>query len=179
MALPPTAADLATFMHLSAGHAADVDALLDEVLSAAVEWAVSKVGPLGLATQTVTAYPSGRSLVLPVTHLSEVVAVTDPAGAAVPLSTVQVNLLSGIVTVPYSRKGQWTVQVTTEQQSASIGLAIKIVAKHLYEVHRARGAGARAAAYAAPPDEGVPGRGFAIPARAADLIAPFRLPTVA
>lgn len=177
--LPPTVEDVVAFLNLPAGYAADKDTLLEEVLAAAIEWAVDKVGPLGETTSTCRLEQSGPTLVLPMTHLASVVSVVDPTGTTLEVDPVRdVNLLAGIVIVPYFRSGSWTVQVTTVQQAASIALAIKIVCKHLWETQRGRGA--RSAQFASAPEDTIPGpRGFAVPARAAELIRPFaRVPAI-
>ncbi|MGN8245240.1 hypothetical protein ACTHAM_002359 [Cellulomonas soli] len=152
-------------------------AKLTEHTASALEWAVSEVGPLGEVSQTIDVQQSGRYLVLPMTHLAEVTSVIDPSGAEVAVTAAQVDRLAGIITVPHLRAGDWRVAVRTDQQRASVSLAVKIVAAHLWETQRGKGDPQRRQMMAGQDDQLAPTRvGFAVPRRAAQLIAPFRIP---
>jgi hypothetical protein len=154
---------------------------LVEALTAALEWVEQQVGPLDSVARDYTVYPSGRSLVLPDTHLVSVGTITDPRGDVVALPA-DVNLLAGIITFRHRlHTGAWTVRATSREHGTSVALAVKIIASHLYTVHRgANLTGPRFEGFA-PVDDPAPeaprgGSGFAIPRRAAQLLAPFRRP---
>lgn len=149
---------------------------LQEVLDAAIEQVEDRVGPLDSAVVQYKVHATGKSLVLPTTHLSSVTAVTDPDGVAVPLEDLDLNLLSGIVTLrtaARSRRGAYTVAATPRGGAASVRLAVKIIASHLWEVKRGSAAGGGRFAQPVADATPAPGRGFAIPSRAAQLLAPF------
>lgn len=154
-------------------------ALLAETLGAALENVTEKVGPLDGVAVDVVVWPSGRSLVLPDSHLVAVHQITDPDGNDVALPSRGVNRLAGVIEFPRRLiTGEWTVNVTTRAHHDSVRLAVKIIASHLWEVQRGTGSdtGARARV-ASPVGDPVPGRaGFAIPRRAAELLAPFLRP---
>ncbi|NCT90250.1 hypothetical protein GXB85_04685 [Cellulomonas sp. APG4] len=173
-----TQAELATFLKMTPTHEEATSALLSEVLDAALEQVELRVGPLVSASQTYVVYPNGRNLVLPATHLVSVGTVTDPHGNVVDADLIDTNLLSGIVTVPSTVAGKWTVQATTREHGASLKQAVKIIAAHLWESQRGRaGGGARAGAYTAAADaDPTPKMGFALPRRALELIKPFTVP---
>jgi hypothetical protein len=168
--------DLATFLRAPqyAQPGNDNRELLQEVLDAAIEVVEHRVGPLSGASVPYTVHATGRNLVLPVTQLTEITSVVDPDGIPVDLEHVDLNLLSGIVGLhSSSRRGAYTVTARTTSGGASLRLAVKIIASHLWEVQRGSAAGG--GRFSQPVADGTPpaGRGFAIPARAAQLIAPF------
>jgi len=155
---------------------------LQEVLDAAIESVEQTVGPLGDATRTERVYATGRSLVLGATHVEAVTAVIDPHGNTVAINeNTDVNHLSGIVEIPRATKGSWLVTYRVVQDKASLRLAVKIIGEHLWETQRGSREGARGAMMAqAASDDGGKLRGFAIPRRAAQLMAPFaKLPGIA
>lgn len=151
--------------------------LAEECLSAAIEYTASKVGPLEPAgedeglTVTREVYPSGRFLVLPVTHLTGTITVEDPDGAAV--TPRDVNALAGVIELPYAPRSSrpWRVRSTSREHGASVKLAVKIIAAHLWQLQRRQPGTAATAAYQV--GDAAPKTGFAIPARAAQLLAPF------
>lgn len=172
--------DLAAHLNLAAGPPADpVDrAEMQRMLDAALDRVRAECGTAAAGTSTVPVTSTGRStvLLLPVVRLSAITAVLDPDGT--PVTPVDVDALAGVVRVPAARSGVWRVTVTLDGLSASLELAALIVAGHLYETQRrTRPAGARPGAVAAPTGPG--GLGFAIPHRAAELMAPYRLPGIA
>lgn len=154
------------------------DAELQRKLNAAEALVSKRCGPLGSTAITVTAHLSGDRLVLPATRLATVAEVRDPSGQVVTLADGATNLLSGIVRVPYRRAGAWAVDITTtrdlatDERLADLHEAVLIIAAHLWETQRVPGRAARPG----QPPEPQPGRGFAIPNRAATLMAPYTLP---
>ncbi len=169
---------LAEFLH--APELMDVPATkkqLQEALGGATEWAESVVGPIGNAAATYRVRPTGgRFLVLDDTRLVEVRSVVDPYGATVPLWTPGVDLEAGVLEFARElRRGTYLVTAVTRETGYAIALAVKIVASHLYEIHRGANAVGVREMIANPVGEGQPsGRGWAVPRRAEQLVAPFR-----
>lgn len=169
-----TLAQMADFLKAPSYATGPEAPILQEVLDAALENVISRVGPLDSAARIYVVYPSGRCLVLPDTHLVSVGPVTDPAGNVISADQLDCNLLSGIVTVPSVRAGQWTVEATSREHASSIRLAIKIIASHLWDTQRGSPSSGNRPGFGQPVTDGSPVRmGFAIPARAAELLAPF------
>lgn len=171
--------ELARFMRapqLASGSEAE---LLQEHLEAALEQVAAIVGPPGEATTSWDVYmgATARQIVLPATHLQEVVAITAPDGSAVTLDARRdVNALAGIVTVPRAMQGTWTIEGRTRSTTASVKLAVKIIAQHLWGTQRGTGGG-RAGMFAQAAEDVVQTPvGFAIPRRAAQLLEPYTVP---
>ena len=162
--------------HLNdAASAGAQDAELQRTLTAAENLVTARCGPLGSAAATLNVHASGTNLVLPRTRLASVAAVRDPDGNVVELGPGAVNLLSGIIRLPYRRAGAWSVDITAAADiPADLELAILIIAAHLWETQRVPGARRPGQQPEAP----VPG-GFAIPNRAKTLMAPYMLPVIA
>ena len=174
--VPPIVAlaELATFMNAPSLADGSTGALLQEILNSAHEYVEEAVGPLDSAARSYRVYAGERtrSLVLPVTHLEELVSVTSPRGEGVVVDAdVDVNYLAGIVEIPRPIKGSWYVSVRTRDTKDSFVQAVKIIASHLYETQRGSG-GNRLAMEASPPAS-TGTKGFAIPHRAAQLLAPY------
>lgn len=146
--------------------------MLGEALGAALEYVESQVGSLVGASRQYSVYPHRHNLVLRDTHLQEITTVTDPDGnVVVPEST---NLLAGIVVLPCVPMDArpWTVTATSRATRTSVALAVKIIASHLFEINRGKGRGSSSTSYPSS-DDAAPLLGFAIPARAAELLAPY------
>ncbi|MCR6647791.1 MAG: hypothetical protein NVV70_06485 [Cellulomonas sp.] len=176
-----TVKQLADFIN-APEYAADVKAepgrTLKESLDATVEWVETQVGPLDSVARDYTVYPDGRALVLPDTHLVAVTAIVDPDGHPVTIPT-DVNRLAGVITFPGRlRRGEWTVTAQSREHGSAVSLAVKIIAAHLFDVKRGGNADGPRASIFDPVNGGSTGgkTGFAIPARAAQLLAPFRRP---
>lgn len=180
-----TLAQLAAFMGLESGSEEATSDKLSEALDAALEWVEDRLGlaagGLSTPTRSYRVYPSGAALVLPTTRLASIVSITDERGDAYPQDqAVDIDLAAGIITLrraPRAGRG-WVVQATKPGDSALVRQAVKIIASHLYDVHRGRSDGIRGAIYAGASDGsagggGSPGAGFAVPNRAAELLAPF------
>lgn len=147
------------------------------VLQAALDYVAGRVGTRG-ATSTYTVHPDGKALILPFAPVSSVSAVTDPFGTSVDLSTAAVDLRAGVVTLASATKDgprtAYTVTMTLPA-SAMADEATLIIVKHLWETRRGREG--REQVFASPEDD-VP-VGFAIPRRAAQLLAAVETPLVA
>lgn len=162
---------VADFARFARGRADDPD--LVEALDAALANVSTRVGPLDAAS-SFTVWSHGGALVLPITHLSAVVEVRDPLGVLVTPS--RVNLLAGVVHVrERSRPGTWTISVTSTQRGADIALAVKIIAQHLLSLRSGADVGQRSRLMVPTDDAPATGFGFAIPRRAAELLAPYTL----
>jgi hypothetical protein len=153
---------------------------LQRTLDAAEQHVIRLCGPLAGGT-SVEAYLSGDQLVLPMTRLAAAPTVTDPDGRAVVLAARDVNLLSGIIRVPYRRSGPWTVAVTSSAEvPADLRLAVLIIAAHLWETQRVPGAGQGGGqGFGQQSAAARPGAAWAVPNRAATLMGPYLLPTIA
>jgi|GEM_PF-1442638 len=178
-----TPAEVASHLNITPSPTGAELTKLTEHTTAALEYVESQCGPLGDAEGdelTFSVRPSGDSLVLPAARLAAVTEVRDPDDALVDVAPAQVDLLAGVVErVPVSGPGTWQVTVTLEGRGASLKLAVKIIAGHLWETQRGRTDPHRAAMHANGGDRDrvpVSPTGFAIPARAAQLISPFVLP---
>jgi len=178
-----TLAALKEWMRLPSSMQENLEAALDECLDAALENVSDKCGPLDTAERTYQVWPSGRSLVLPDTHLMSVSLITDPDGNVYDVPARRINNLAGVIEVVARGRivtGLWTVTARAREHGASLRLAVKIIASHLYETQRGRAVntateGMMRGATPVGDPSGVP-KGFAIPSRAAELIKPFLRP---
>lgn len=168
--------EVAAHLNMGSAPAAEL-AKLNEHTAAAIEYVQSLVGPLDPeVTTTLVTYQVGRMLTLPASRLAAVNEVRDPQGAVVDVSPADIDLPAGIITTPWVAPGPWEVDVTPRPVPESVKLAVKIIAGHLWETQRGRGVPERAAAYAAGGEDITPRRGFAIPSRALELLAPHLTP---
>lgn len=139
-----------------------------------------RCGPILPKTRTLTVYQTGAHLVLPATRLEGTVVVTTPAGTAVTPS--QVDLLAGIVTVVGGhRPGPWTVTITPTPpadgetngpRDVSLVEAAYVIAGQVFNARRGRRGRPQSSGSEVP--DGTPA-GFAIPARALELMANYRV----
>lgn len=172
-----TLQELASWMAMSTPPSGQTQTDLQSALDAALGYVENRVGAIAQASREYKVYPQGALLVLPIVRVEAVTTVVDPDGVEVtPTAT---NLLSGIVTLPVvpTDGRRWTVTATSEATRAELLEAVKIIASHLYEVHRGRGAIPNNGGYPTTDD----GRatlpaGFAIPARAQQLIVGREVP---
>lgn len=163
------------------------DEELQVVLDAASKWVERYIDtPLGGGSATYTAYADNYRLVLPVSRLASVTAITDPFGVDVPVASCYVDLSAGIVILPYTihlqgylqyrQNGAWIVSVTLASTvDADVKLAILIIAAHLWSTQRGAGTTPRAAQEALGP----PQAGYAVPNRAIELLSGRVLPGIA
>lgn len=171
--MPVTLSELATFMKLPTGYD---EVLLQEHLDAATEYVTDKVGPLDEDALALAVHAGEHQavLVLPATFAEEIVSVTSPTGAAVPVATLAyVDLDAGLIEVRNPARGTWIVTIKSRRASASCNLATKIIAQHLWGTQRGTGGGRKEMLGQAPDVAGVTPAGFAIPRRAAQLLEPY------
>lgn len=176
-----TLEDFAKHLRRPAFTTADDESLrAQQHLTAAEAVVASRCGLVGDGEQQHVVYPSGRQLVLPVWGRDlRVVAVLDPDGRPVGVDPVTSRLHAGVVGVGVTRPGPWSVTVSTGDGSSwpeELRLAALIIAAHLWETQQGRSARPQAFPGA---DERPSGMGYAIPNRAAELMAAHTLPTVA
>lgn len=168
-----TLTELATFMKLPTGYDT---ALLQEHLDAATEYVTDKVGPLDEDALALAVHAGEHQavLVLPATFAEEIVSVTSPTGADVPIATlVDIDLGAGLVEVRTPARGTWTVNIKSRGATASCSLATKIIAQHLWGTQRGTGGGRQEMRGQSPDTTGATPAGFAIPRRAAQLLEPY------
>lgn len=149
-------------------------------LAAAKALVESRCGSLGTTGATVLSVTSrgGRVLVLPAVRLGEVTEILDPSGTVVPLAEVTVDAEAGLVTVPAGYAGSWTVTVAADDTvPADLRLAVLMIAAHLYESQRITQPGRAGFGGGEVPPGASPG--YAVPNRAATLMAPYRLHRIA
>jgi len=176
-AVPITTQDLAEHLGMTGDAPADLQLFLD----AAIKVVEGRCGPLEQRPVTLRCRPNGRNLVLPATNLLQVSAVRDPSGQTVDVTAADVNLLAGIVPVPCVRPGWWEVDVVTgnTETPPDLKLAVFVVASHLYELKRGRAGRPQAYFGGENSDTQDVPRGFAVPARAAELMRPYVIPAFA
>lgn len=148
---------------------------LQDVLDAAIDVVDSRVGGLLAGTRTYRVYPARGALLIP-PGLREVSTITDPDGNPVALDDVDVDLEAGILTPlagHITRGRAWTVVAgSADRDTSSLALAVKIIAAHLWQVQTGSPSGARRIG-GQDMAEAQQRMGFAIPARATQLIADF------
>lgn len=152
------------------------EADLEETLNAALERVQGMVTVDLHGTDAVTYRPRRRSsgaLLIP-PGATEVVSITDPYGVVRPAVDLDVDLDAGIIWPgPFDlRPGAWTVTVRRPGAGAAVTLAVKIIAKHLWGVHRGDGSRSGPRGGVIAQDEAALA-GFAIPRRARELLEPF------
>lgn len=172
-----TLAELKQYMRKST-ETSDDDQLLQTHLDAAagvVAYRTNGADP----DEPMRVYDHRGVLLLPAAGLHEVSTITDPAGNDVDLASVDVDLEAGIITLRScpTRSGFWTVTITADEQGrAPLRLATMIIAEHLWGLRRGTaGGGARDAAQVRRGDDAPIPIGFAVPNRAAELIAPYSM----
>lgn len=164
--------DLKRYLRRSTA-ATDDDADMVEHLRAAIDLVENELGDVLTASgvgREFVVYADGTHLILPVTRLVEVTEVLSPDGDVV--EPAAVNLLAGIIVLPRSAPGTYTVTATVRDHSDALRLAVKITAAHLIATAPRGSAERGAGRFTSTPgaDETVP-TGFALPNRAAQLIA--------
>jgi len=155
----------------------------DEGMTSALTIGISEVerrcGPILPRGRSFTVHSGGGQMVLPGTRLSGQMTVTDPDGNEV--TPTAVNLTAGIVTVPSRRNGAWTVTFAAtndedrdEGREATLVEAAYVIAGQIFNARRGRSGKNRPQPGGSPTsDPGAP-VGFAVPARALELMAGWR-----
>lgn len=161
--------------HLASG---GNDTEMEGVLAAAIGLVAAHVGPLE-PVEVVEHHAARSVLILRQAPVVEIVSIAGPGGVVSP-AQYELDKAAGLVHFTGGvASGSCTVTYSAgrEELPAGIRLAILIVAAHLWETQRVPGRagvmGQQTAAAAAT----VP-MGFAIPNRAATLMAPYRLPAL-
>ncbi|WP_372728969.1 hypothetical protein [Nocardioides sp.] len=186
----PTLTDLK--IHQNITTSADDDELAD-TLDAAVEVVAGMIGPLETSEVTETHRAvSGSTLLLRRLPAGEVTAVSGrPTGfgsfSDLTLADYEVDVSAGVLRMADGGYfyGDYTVTYTSGRESlpASIRLAVLIIAAHLFETQRRPGFTSDAPAgfggVDGVPDASIPGRGYAIPSRAQELLQPYMRPVIA
>jgi uncharacterized phiE125 gp8 family phage protein len=178
--------------HLNLPDGVTDEAELHEVLDAAVDVVTDLIGPLtpGPVTEVHRNVHSG-TLVLRRMPVGELVSVSARYGTAaanpLTLSDYELDPDTGIVRLHSGAwfRGTFVVEYTTglTAMPAAVRLAILIVAAHLYETQRMPGQSrdslpAGFGGQDGIPDVNLPGRGFAIPNRAQELLQPYMMGSV-
>lgn len=176
----PTLADLKAHANITT----DVnDTELAEHLDAAVDVVEGIIGPVTSTTVTETHYGLSSGVLLlrrmPVVELTSISSRYGATLTELTLSDYELDVDTGIVRIAAGSAfyGGFSVTYSVGRPTvpAAIRLAILIIAGHLFETQRVPGA-SRAFGQ---PETPVMGLGYAIPNRASDLLAPYRMPTVA
>lgn len=176
---PVTPDDLLAYLR-QGSHGAPTTVATDEVagaVSAAIGIVQRACGAIVATEVRVSAWHDGRrgTIVLHgVPAISDVVALETPDGVDVVdvLAASAVDWEAGIIRLPRADAGGWVAQVvtaTTPERTAALKLAVLVIAAHLAAGRLVQVA---ALATAAP-------SGFAVPRRAEDLMAAWRLPAIA
>ncbi len=166
--------DLRRFLQLSKND--DLDDDLQEVLDASLE-RVQQMVDVAVTGDEVTYRTRRRAsgaLLIPA-GADELVSVTDPGGTtADPTEIDSADVDAGIIwpSTTDRRPGTWTITVRRPGASAAVALAVKIIAKHLWGVHRGTGGRAGPRGGVVAQDEQALA-GFAIPRRARELLDPY------
>lgn len=182
------AASLADFkQHLSKSDDTD-DFELNVMLEAATELAEGLVGPIVNRSVTSRVHFPGGVLTLPSWPVVSVESVTDVRGdSSYVAADLEVDTAAGMVRLDGGgalSAGVWDVTYTAGRAAAavdvpaSIRLAVLIIGKHLWETQRGKSTRRSASGQMLAEEERAP-QGFAVPHRAAQLLMPYRVPTVA
>lgn len=172
---PVTLGEMATWLRTPTYATKEPEAsMLTEALASAIEQVEHECGPIVSASRPYTVRPRRDKLVLPITRVMAVSEVRDPDGHVV--VPFDVNLAAGIIELPAEpwTSRAWTVVATSRADVASLKLAVKIIASHLFDVNRGKHPGL--ASYPSGDDTLAPSgvSGFALPRRAVELMTPYR-----
>lgn len=161
--------DLAQYCNLSAVPPAGPKLVEFQRFLAAAKQHVSTVTGRIDGTATLRVYSSGNGrLHLPAVALDSVGTITSPTGVITLASLV--DPLAGLVRVPSSEVGVWTVQVTGSAMPADLELAVLEIGRHLYNSQRTTLNTGQAAGVTVP--------AYTIPNRAKDLMEPYLVPGI-
>lgn len=144
-------------------------------LSSAIGYVQGKCGPILATDMRVAARHDGRrgTLILPTPAITDLAELITPDGVDVVASVDadDVDWSAAIIRLPRMDAGEWVARVRTvssAERTASLKLATLIIGAHL-----------AAARLVSVPGVQAGGPGFAIPRRADDLLAAWRLVAVA
>lgn len=118
-------------------------------------------------------------LVLPLARLESVERLVSPTGVEVPVESVKVDHAAGIITLRWPVEGMWEVEVVVDGGQPPLRLATKIIAEHLWGIQRGTANASGELAPSATSSDRAHREyhrvGYAVPNRAAELMAPFSL----
>lgn len=172
MALAASLADLKAHLNMTeAGDSAGRDQELTMMLGAATRMVEKRCGPVSV--KTFTEYFDHPSIILSHQPVIEVISVTPSGGVDVAGTEAvrRLNTAAGVVDLARAWCGG-TITYTAGRTEVPENLktATLIIAAHLWETQR--GATARPGMGGGELAEAVPGRGYALPNAAEELIAP-------
>lgn len=153
---------------------ATYDGELQAMIDAAEAVIVERVGPLG-PVEITSRVTGTRSLVLPVYPVLSLTSVADSSEIAVDLDTLDVDLITGVVTssgtlgcLPYSV----TYMAGRASLPANLRLAVLELVRHFWDTQRgpSRRPGSTASDSAS---NTVPGAAYLLPFRVEQLLAPY------
>jgi hypothetical protein len=180
MTTPPVSlAEVRAQLNLKSDQIADDEELWRKLL-AATSRVEAEVGPMMPRAVVGSIRSTSRgNLILPVWPVLSVEEVRDPADTVVGSGTYEVDLAAGHIRLCTYFRQWWTVYYTVGQDPVPEDLmeATLVVAAHLWETQRGpilsaasfRGAGQPAM---------IPARGFGLPNRARELMAPYLVPVL-
>lgn len=171
-------AGLKRWMRKSASDTSD-DADLNEVLAAAQEVVDHRTGGHIDPDTPFRVTPTPRGvLILPVAGIPGILEIRNPRDVVVDHSGFTVDLEAGLIDLGYAAHlttGAWSVLLDAGEGEPPLDVAVKIIAEHLWGTRRGSGeTGARVRAQVRNDDSPAP-IGFAVPNRAAELIAPYSM----
>ncbi|WP_182112892.1 hypothetical protein [Actinotalea sp. JY-7876] len=170
-----TVTDLQRWLRMTDNDPAAGSPDLDRVLKSAIGIVEARVGALSPQERVYRVRARSTALLLPGVDWEAVVAVTAPDGTEIPVSDLDVDLDAGIVHVPRALSGEWSVTATPAAPpptaAASLEQAVLIVAAHLWKLQQGSADGG--ARIGQMPGSDAPPQGFAVPARAAELMRPY------
>lgn len=171
--------ELKRWMRMTAQNTRD-DEDLQQVLDAAQEVVDHRTGGHIDPDTPFRVHPTPRGvLILPVAGLPGILEVRNPRGVVVDHTRLDVDLEAGLITLGYHTAGvtpgAWSITLDAGDGKPPLNVAVKIIAEHLWGTRR--GSGDTGARLVAQPrsDEAPAPIGFAVPNRAAELIAPYSL----
>lgn len=171
--------ELKRWMRRTAQDTSD-DQDLQQVLSAAQEVVDHRTGGHVDPDTPLRVYPTPRGvLILPLAGLPGILEISNPRGVVVDHTRFTVDLEAGLIDLGVSGQlasGAWTVSLDAGEGKPPLNVAVKIIAEHLWGTRRGSGNSGDARSRAQVRGDDTPAPiGFAVPNRAAELIAPYTM----
>lgn len=136
-----TKADVKPYLNMVS---TDNDDLLDDVIAAAEEWAVSEAGPVTSTAVTQRAYLVGRKLVLNTLPVASVTSVTGvESGTALPAGAYSVDTACGVIEIDAPLDDAYTVVYSAGHSPVPERLRQAIIQRTRYLWRPQRGSGTR------------------------------------
>lgn len=170
--------ELKRWMRKQAQNTSDDDDLT-QVLAAAQKVVDHRTGGHIDPETPIRVHPTPRGvLILPLAGLPGILEIRNPRDVVVDHTRLDVDLEAGLIDLGSSGQlssGAWTILLDAGDGEPPLNVAVKIIAEHLWGTRRGSGdTGARLNAQPRNDDTPAP-IGFAVPNRAAELIAPYTL----